>query len=169
MRYPREDSQPWYRQFWPWFVITPPLLGVVLGGLLVTAATYDPDGMAVGDYYKEGRGINQSIERAQFALSLGLAAEVLIEEGRVWLDLTSDVPIPRQELELAFVHPTRDHYDLRLSLAFDARRELYFADLGELLGAALWHLYLEPADGSWRLRGRLDNLHDREVSLQPSA
>jgi len=167
MRYPREDTQPWYRQFWPWFVIAPPLAGVVLGALLVTAATYDPDGMAVGDYYKEGRGINQSIERAQFALSLGLNGVVSIEQGQVWLTLASDVPMPRQELELAFVHPTRDHFDRRVPLTYDARRQAYFTELSDL-GPALWHIYLEPVDGTWRLRGRLDSLGDPEVTLHPS-
>jgi hypothetical protein len=167
MRYPREDTQPWYRQFWPWFVIAPPLAGVVLGGLLVTAATYDPDGMAVGDYYKEGRGINQSIERAQFALSLGLNGVVSIEQGQVWLTLASNVPMPRQELELAFVHPTRDHFDRRVPLTYDARRQAYFTELSDL-GPALWHVYLEPVDGAWRLRGRLDFLGDPEVMLHPS-
>jgi hypothetical protein len=167
MRYPREDTQPWYRQFWPWFVIAPPLAGVVLGGLLVTAATYDPDGMAVGDYYKEGRGINQSIERAQFALSLGLNGVVSIEQGQVWLTLASNVPMPRQELELAFVHPTRDHFDRRVPLTYDARRQAYFTELSDL-GPALWHVYLEPVDGTWRLRGRLDFLGDPEVMLHPS-
>ena len=167
MRYPREDTLPWYRQFWPWFVIAPPLAGVVLGGLLVTAATYDPDGMAVGDYYKEGRGINQSIERAQFALSLGLNGVVSIEDGEVWIKLASNVPMPRQELELAFVHPTRDHFDRRLPLTYDARRGAYFTELRDL-GPALWHVYLEPVDGSWRLRGRLDSLDDPEVLLHPS-
>jgi hypothetical protein len=167
MRYPREDTQPWYRQFWPWFVITPPLVGIMLGVLLVTAATHDPDGLAVGDYYKEGRGINQSIERAQFALSLGLIAEVSIEAERVWVSLDSHVSIPRQELELAFVHPTRNHFDRRLPLSYDARSGLYFTDLGDL-NPALWHVYVEPADGSWRLRGRFDALDDAEVTLHPS-
>lgn len=167
MRYPREDTQPWYRQFWPWFVITPPLAGIMLGGLLITAATHDPDGLAVGDYYKEGRGINQSIERAQFALSLGLTGAVSIEEGQVWLKLSSNVPIPRQELELAFVHPTRDHFDRRLSMSYDARQGAYFTELSHL-DQALWHVYLEPQDGSWRLRGRLDSLDDLEVTLHPS-
>lgn len=168
MRYPREDTQPWYRQFWPWFVITPPLVGILLGVLLVTAATHDPDGLVVGNYYKEGRGINQSFERVQFAQSLGLAAEVIIADDRVWLDLASRVRIPQQDLYLVFVHPTRDHHDRRLPLSFDARRGLYFADLNGQLGGALWHLYLEPADSSWRLRGRFDGLDDREVTLLPS-
>jgi uncharacterized protein len=168
MRYPREDRMPWYKQFWPWFVITPPFMGIVLGVLLVTAATHDPDGLVVGDYYKEGRGMNQRIERAQFAISLGLSATAVIEGDRIWLDLKSEVPIPRQEMQIAFVHPTRDHLDHRMPMAYDAGRDLYYAELNPL-ESALWHLHLEPNDGTWRLRGRLEAIDDSEVLLQPSA
>ena len=168
MRYPREDTLPWYKQFWPWFVITPPLVGIMLGVLLVTAATYDPDGMVVSDYSKEGRGINQSIARAQFAFSLGLAADLQIDGDRVWLDLRSSVPVPQQKMKLVFMHPTRDQYDQELPLSYDAGRRLYYADLEEL-GMALWHVHLEPEDGSWRLRGRMDDFGDHEISMEPSA
>jgi hypothetical protein len=92
---------------------------------------------------------------------------VSIEGGQVWLKLSSNVPIPRQELELAFVHPTRDHFDRRLSMSYDARQGAYFTELSHL-DQALWHVYLEPQDGSWRLRGRLDSLDDLEVTLHPS-
>lgn len=168
MRYPREDTQPWYRQFWPWFVIAPPFAGIVLGVLLVTAATYEPDGMVLGDYSQEGRGINQSIARAQFAMQLGLAADVRIEDEQVWLRLQSKIPVPRQEIQLRFVHPTRDQFDQFVTLSYDVGRNLYFADIDQL-GNALWYLYAEPEDGSWRLRGRMDDFNDREVRLEPSA
>ncbi len=168
MRYPREDTVPWYRQFWPWFLIAPPLAGIVLGVLLVTAATYDPDGMVVSDYSREGRGINQSIERAQFAFSLGLAADVRIEDDTVWLDLRSSVPMPQQKMKLVFMHPTRDQYDQELPLSYDVGRQLYYADLEEL-EVALWHVHLEPEDGSWRLRGRMTEFDAREISMEPSA
>jgi uncharacterized protein len=168
MRYPREDTVPWYKQFWPWFVITPPLVGIMLGVILVTAATHDPDGMVVSDYSKEGRGINQSIARAQFAFSLGLAADLQIEGEKVWLELRSSVPMPQQKMKLVFMHPTRDQYDQELPLSYDSERKLYYADLEEL-GLALWHVHLEPEDGSWRLRGRMDVFDDHEISMEPSA
>ncbi|AGA33838.1 FixH family protein [Thioalkalivibrio nitratireducens DSM 14787] len=167
MRYPREDSDPWYKHFWLWFVITPPFVGILLGGLLVTAATYDPDGLVVDDYYQEGRGINHSIERAEFARSLGLSAAVLIEGERVWLHLNSNVTIPSDGLELTFVHPTRNHFDRTLVLGYDAGRGLHYADVNPL-PEARWHLQLEPENGAWRLRGRLDALDAHEVVLQPS-
>ncbi|MBS0001824.1 MAG: FixH family protein [Thioalkalivibrio sp.] len=168
MRYPREDALPWYKQFWPWFVITPPLAGIVLGVLLITFAIQDPDGMVIGDYSKEGRGMNQSIERARFATQLGLAADVQIEDERVWVMLQSNPAIPRQELEVRFVHPTRDHFDQELALTHDPVRNQYYADI-EALETALWYVYIEPTDGAWRLRGRMAELDSQEIRLEPSA
>ncbi len=168
MRYPREDTVPWYKQFWPWFVITPPLVGIMLGVLLVTAATYDPDGLVIGDYSKEGRGINQSIARAQFAMQLGLAADVQIEGEQVVVLLKSNPIIPPQELELRFVHPTRDQFDQKLVLTHDPVRNRYYADI-EALETAKWYVYIEPMDGAWRLRGRMADFDAPDIRLEPSA
>lgn len=169
MRYPREDTKPWYKQFWPWFIITPPLMGIVLGVLLVSFATHDPDGFVVADYTREGRGINQRIERAEFASRLGLMADVSIEGPKVWIDLHSHVTIPKQQsLALTFMHPTREHMDVKLQVVYDPVRSLYYAEI-DALQAALWYVNLEPEDGSWRLRGRFDDFADQEIQLKPSA
>lgn len=168
MRYPREDTVPWYKQFWPWFVISPPLAGIILGVLLVTAATHDVDGLVVGDYSREGRGMNQSIARAQFAMQLGLAANVQIEGERVLVWLESNPIIPPQQLELRLVHPTRDQYDQKLVLTHDPARSRYYAEIEEL-ETALWYVYIEPLDGAWRLRGRMADFNSREIRLEPSA
>ena len=168
MRYPREDTVPWYKQFWPWFVITPPLVGIMLGVLLVTAATYEPDGLVIGDYSKEGRGINQSIARAQFAMQLGLAADVAIQGDRVSVLLHSNPMIPPQELELRFVHPTRDQFDQKMRLTHEPMANRYYADMAPL-ETAKWYVYIEPTDGAWRLRGRMDDFNAPEIRVEPSA
>jgi uncharacterized protein len=168
MRYPREDTDPWYKQFWPWFVITPPFFGIVLGVLLITFASHDPDGLVIGDYSREGRGMNQSIARAQFAMQLGLAAAVQIDGEQVWVLLESNPAIPPQELELQFVHPTRDQFDQKLVLTHDPVRNRYHADI-DRLDTALWYVYLEPRDGAWRLRGRMADFDARNIRLEPSA
>ena len=49
MRPPREDTKPWYRQFWPWFLIALP--GSVVVASMVTiwlaASTSDSETLAV--------------------------------------------------------------------------------------------------------------------------
>ena len=49
-------TQPWYRQFWPWFIIALPCAAVV--GSIATAIIASKDGvnLVAEDYYKQGKG-----------------------------------------------------------------------------------------------------------------
>lgn len=54
-------TQPWYRQFWPWFIIALPCAAVV--GSIATAIIASKDGvnLVAEDYYKQGKEINQDL------------------------------------------------------------------------------------------------------------
>ena len=67
---------PWYRQFWPWFLIALPLLSVVAGLILLGFALDSRDSLVRDDYYKEGMMINQSIRRDQAAAAARLSARI---------------------------------------------------------------------------------------------
>ncbi len=51
-------NTPWYKQFWPWFLIAVPLITLVMGGVLLKLAISTEDSLVVDDYYKEGKAIN---------------------------------------------------------------------------------------------------------------
>lgn len=166
MRYPREDSKPWYRQFWPWFVMTPPLLGVFMGLGLVTVAHHSPDGLVVDDYYQQGRTINRIIEREQWAVQLGLQGNLELGADEILLDLQSAIPLPEQPLRLSFLHPTRAGQDIILVLYHDAHRAMYRGE-GVLPDQAVsWYVRLEPEDRSWRLQKRMQIPGQLALSLQ---
>ena len=74
--HPIADTKPWYRQFWPWFIIALPASAVIAGLTTVYIAFDEPDGLVVDDYYKEGLAINQTLARDQRAAQLGLSALV---------------------------------------------------------------------------------------------
>jgi hypothetical protein len=43
------QNVPWYRQFWPWFIIALPASAVVAGFITLWLAISNPDGMVVSD------------------------------------------------------------------------------------------------------------------------
>jgi len=154
MRYVKEDSSPWYRQPWPWLLMIPPFTAVVMGMLLLRAATLEPDGLVVADYYQEGRAINEVLERERFAASLGLGGEVT-HEGDVLRLTMEGTPLPHAPLTLRLLHPTRANKDQALSLVHDEASGQWQGRLQDL-SKARWHVHLEPEDRSWRLRGRME-------------
>ncbi len=165
MRYPQEDDKPWYRQFWPWFVLTPPLFGVLLGLALVSAALHEPDGLVVDDYYQHGRTINKILEREQFAQMLGLSAALSWDEHDVQLQLYASAPLPAQPLKLSFLHPTRAQQDVILWLEYDPVQQIYHARADAPLPPLTWHVRLEPHDMTWRLRARLPHSTQQQLTL----
>ncbi|MCW8926282.1 MAG: FixH family protein [Xanthomonadales bacterium] len=43
------DNRPWYRQFWPWFIIALPASAVVAGLLTLWIAMSNPDYLVIDD------------------------------------------------------------------------------------------------------------------------
>ncbi|WP_341644023.1 FixH family protein [Thauera sp. SDU_THAU2] len=106
---------PWYKQGWPWFLISFPAIAVVAGIATLVIAINTFDGMVVDDYYKEGRAIVQTMERAEHAKELGLKAHLVVRSDSIRIELdaldTSNLP---ERLLLTVSHPTRGGMDQEL-------------------------------------------------------
>ncbi|MFH0934336.1 MAG: FixH family protein, partial [Pseudomonadota bacterium] len=64
--------KPWYREPWPWFLMSLPATAVIAGVATVVIAIQSADGMVVGDYYKAGLAINQTLARDNAATEMAL-------------------------------------------------------------------------------------------------
>lgn len=141
--------RPWYRQFWPWFIMALPASAVVAGLTTVGIAVVNQDSVVRDDWYKEGKAINQSLARDTRATALGMAADVSVDEvtGEVTVRLrqAGQVPQPGQ-ITLYFQHPTRASADQHLVLTRrgDAWR-------GQLPAALHGRYYVELGTPEWRL------------------
>lgn len=58
---PRADVLPWYRQPWPWLLISGPAIVVVAGIATTWIAYRSDDGLVAEDYYKRGLLVNKAI------------------------------------------------------------------------------------------------------------
>lgn len=155
MHPPREDSLPWYKQFWPWFLISLPASVVIAALVTVTIAINTDDGLVSDDYYREGLAVHKQAASTAHAQALGIAAEVNYrpEAGRLRVRLNQPLPSGSRGMVIRIIHPTRPRRDQEIALTSLTGDTLG----GQLapLGPAHWKLQLHPDDKAWRIEGRL--------------
>lgn len=147
---------PWYREPWPWLVMSGPAIVIVAAVLTTVIAFRTSDGLVADDYYKRGLMVNRVTEREERARSLGIAAQVMFngERDAVRVILASNAPLPGA-LRLTLVHPTRGHSDQSIELRH-AGPALYEGRLRTPSGAA-WRIALQDEGATWRVTGRWKN------------
>lgn len=147
----REDVEPWYRQFWPWFLIFLPGSVVVAALTTVFIANRHADDLVISDYYKDGLAINRRIEKQQAAADLGLEATISILGSFLEVRLRGDVTPSALQLHLS--HPLEADRDFSMALE-RTEAGAYQGALPAPLGVN-WHWSILDDEGSWRLNGSL--------------
>ncbi|WP_341504115.1 FixH family protein [Gallaecimonas sp. GXIMD4217] len=144
--------QPWYKQFWPWFLIALPLSAVIAGIATVIIANNNKVSMVVDDYYKEGKAINLELDKRNAALKRGIKASLVASDKDVVLTFTGGDVAPGTPVRLSFHHATLEHKDFAKLLTADAKGHYRLA-LSEPLSGR-WAIRAEPFDGSWRIQAK---------------
>ncbi|TNE81911.1 MAG: hypothetical protein EP339_01910 [Gammaproteobacteria bacterium] len=160
------DTKPWYRQFWPWFLIALPGTVVVASLVTVYIAFTNADNLVVDNYYRDGLAINQVIEQDKVATQLGLSAEVRLdrESGELFVSVNGIDPSP-SELTLLLLHPTDESRDRRLLMAAMTPGR-YRIDLEQQLQNRYYLRLLPEPNRDWRLAGELDFSKANQVTLK---
>ena len=115
----REDTVPWYRQFWPWFIMALPASAVVAGLYTVWIAMQTTDSLVI----QSDDGMNVVTERNTAAeleaarLGLSATVDINLETGAVIVTMNSaeNVDLPTS-LELKMRHPTMASRDATIEL-----------------------------------------------------
>lgn len=149
-RIPDSDSKPWYRHFWPWFLMALPATVVVAGVWTAFIAHEHADDLVVDDYYKDGLAINQQLAKKQRAQELGLTAALHFSDDVVTVTLTG--PMPDSGLRLLLSHPVEADRDFAVPLVRTATGA-YRGSLDQAV-APHWHWTLQGlGSDDWRLDG----------------
>jgi hypothetical protein len=152
------QATPWYRQFWPWFIMVPPAASVIGGFLTFFLAGGEPS-MVVDDYGRIAMATEQRAERARHAEELGLAARIMLDSDpsgsiqQVTLTLTQRAGAGDQtgDLVLKLIHPLLEEQDLTILLT--GSRGQYVGRLERPPGR--YYVSLTDLAGTWRLTGEL--------------
>src|SRR4051812_35103726 len=146
-----QPQAPWYAHRWPWLLAAGPAAVLVAGALTTWLALTRPDALVVGDYYQQGKAINQDLrrDRAASAMQLSWRARYDPAHGRLEGQLASAGQAFATPFRILLVHPTQPGKDLTL-LAQPAPDGRFSVAL-PMLERAHWQVVVEGARRDWRL------------------
>ncbi|SEI78858.1 hypothetical protein SAMN05421831_11060 [Allopseudospirillum japonicum] len=147
------NTPPWYKQFWPWLILAPLIVSVLVGTTMLIMSIRYFDGTVRDDYYKSGLAINQELEKDVIAQQLELKASLRFDSltGDVVLDLQGQLEQMPTTLKLALEFPTRADRDLEITLNHQ-NGSRYVGALADRLNNR-WYIQLQPPSEQWRLQG----------------
>lgn len=139
-------KRPWYREPWPWILMSGPVAVLVAGSATMWIAFASADGLVADDYYKQGLAINRRLAKEDEADRRGISAEVRLAPDRLRVALRGDAP---RALFVQLAHATRAGHDVRLRLT-PAGAGIYEAEVSGL-PRGHWHVVIEDPRGAWRI------------------
>ncbi|MEG3768744.1 FixH family protein [Alteromonas sp. 14N.309.X.WAT.G.H12] len=158
-------NDPWYKQFWPWFLIFVPVITVVMGGVLMYLATATEDSLVIDDYYKEGKAINALLDKETKAKTLNITTELTVEGDRVAVKFHSGIPTDGAAIQIAFYHVTLEALDTTLLLTRDANG--VYRGVAERKLEGKWRVTLSPLNDEWKIQNTLTLPLSQPVSFNP--
>lgn len=144
---------PWYREPWPWILMTGPAIVVIAGFFTLYLAVSRPDPVVVDNYYKEGLAINRVLERDAAAAKAGYRAQAMMstDHSRVRMQLIGQGDLP-QKLKMKFVHPTKAGMDQEVLL--QQTQPGWYEGKVSLAAAQRWDVDLDDLAQKWHLDGQ---------------
>ena len=152
------QRKPWYREPWPWILMSGPAIVVVAGIFTAWIAYTRGDPVISEDYYRKGLAAAQTLASSERAQMLGVQAVVrLSADDSVSVTLSAagkDFTAP-PVIQLTLSHPTRAGLDQTQALTLVG--ETYRGRL-HLPASGHWLLLIESegrAGEGWRLLGKV--------------
>ena len=150
-------AEPWYRNGWVWFIIAIPATSIVLGMVMLWISIKHADSLVADDYYREGRAINQRLEKDQAAADRGISIDASIlaqPDGSQIIEarFTANPGVPSPQLmRVRLSHPTFNERDVLITLVKSTTGNVYRTQVPEIT-AGKWYVMIEDEHSEWRVR-----------------
>ena len=145
--------KPWYKQFWPWFLILLPVTTIVCSIIRVVILSYNPVALVTEDYYKKGKGINIDLSKIKVANNLNLNASAYSDNNEIVITLEKGKLEHFPALQAMFAHRTLPDQDFSQLITADASGQYRIVLNDPLQGP--WFIELTPYDKKWLVQGKM--------------
>ncbi len=151
------ESSPWYQHGWVWFIIAIPATSIVLGMIMLWISIKNADSLVADDYYREGRAINQRLEKDQAAANLGITVSASIRaqangSQRIEASFSAKPGVASPEImRVRLSHPTLNERDVLLTLVKTGQANVYRTEVPEI-ASGRWYAMIEDEQSQWRVR-----------------
>jgi hypothetical protein len=148
------DTQPWYRERWPWLLMLGPFIVVIAGMVTAWLAVTSADGLVTDDYYRKGLKVDQTIARSDRAKALGVEARLTLTAETLSLRLLAADRgfVQPERLQVTVSHPTRAGLDQTKLMA---RGPDGYSASFRLPASGHWLVTIEDEAKTWRLLGNV--------------
>ena len=170
----REDTQPWYKEPWPWILMAGPAIVVVAGFTTFYLAQKNAADLVSDDYYKDGKHIDIELKRDEAAIERKISSQVLIspslDSAKIFVSGRFDHQAP---LRLVLLHPAKKAYDQEVALTpaqggiLSGDKVEYNAVFKPLPQAQHWYVRLEDVGGQWRVEDKWIVSQGNAIDLTP--
>jgi hypothetical protein len=157
-----KNSKPWYREPWPWFLMTGPFIVVVAALVTAWLAWSTSDGLVTEDYYKEGLAVAETLSRSKRAEEMGIGVGLRLSQDQVRVRLAGTLDEKPPTLRLTLSHPTRAGFDRNAELSVQGGTYVGRLDLP---AAGHWLLLVEDQARTWRVMGSVMLPAANEVTI----
>lgn len=150
------DSKPWYKQFWPWFVIALPMASVAISLTLVYYAVKYKVSLVRENWYKDGVAINVELDEQKKAKQDGLKAFVTYtaKDNTIMVRIKNLDTRVEPELTLDLIHPTLEKRDQTVELV-RTPDNAYFAKLTST-PSGFYYTHITSEKGHWEIDSKVN-------------
>ncbi|WP_416190974.1 FixH family protein [Neisseria sp. CCUG12390] len=169
----KNNVQPWYKNFWPWFLMVGPIFVVIASVSMFFVAKQNMTDLVSDDYYKDGKHIEIELHRDEEAVKRQIQAQVLIspdmDKAKVFVSGDFDAGQP---VNLQLMHPAKKAEDQTVTLKAvntdtSSGRTEYDAVFKPLPATNHWYVRVADEAGIWRVEDKWITSQGNAINLTP--
>lgn len=158
------NAAPWYKQFWPWFLIALPTAVVIASFVTLNIAIKHADTPVHDDYSKEGFAIQHNTNADEIAAQQNIRAAIAIDaSNHIAVTLHGDLRELPTLLTLHCIHALDARRDITLPL-MRTNDNTYTGVLPDAV-TGTWKIELRAPNAHWRLGGEVDLQRNAQLQL----